>query len=70
MYTDDDWAELQIAFRFRRLYTLLDGMSRLLAIHYAMKPHAFTFDCYAPFILLPFHLEEISACRATVGINN
>jgi hypothetical protein len=71
-YTDDEWAELRIAFRLRKLYTVLDAMSRVLAMLETAKPvRAFVFDNTTPgFMLTVYNLMEIGECQSTIGIAN
>ena len=71
-YTDDEWADLKIAFRLRKLYTVLDAMSRVLAMIETAKPvRAFMFNNTAPgFMLTSYNVFEIGECQATLGIAN
>ena len=70
-YTDDEWADLKIAFRLRKLYTVLDAISRVLALVETAKPaRAFQFTVYGSFLLTAYNLFEIGECMATLGVQN
>ena len=70
-YTEDEWAELKIAFRLRKLYTVLDAMSRILALVETAKPaRAFMFVRPDGFILSARNLLEIGECMTTLGAWN